>query len=144
MCSFSYATVETSTSRSESAITATARTFWNPLRTVDATTGRPYRCGRHRDFLSLVRERMEVRVINLRKAAYKHDSTPHLPLSSERGGEVAQSTIRRWYLFGVQRSSCVPRYRLKRNRSGCPTDSSSSRRRCDRALFRCSRSSSPR
>ena len=30
------------------------------------------------------------------------------------------------------------------NRRGCPTDSSSSRRRCDRALFRCSRSSSPR
>jgi hypothetical protein len=25
---------------------------------------------------------------------------------------VAQSTIRRWYLFEVQRSSCVPRYRL--------------------------------
>jgi hypothetical protein len=69
--------------RSGSAITVAARTFWNPLRTMDATTGRPsYRCGRHRDFLSLVLERIEVRVINLRKAAYKHDSTPHLPLSS--------------------------------------------------------------
>jgi hypothetical protein len=84
-----YATVETSTSRSGSAITVVARTFWNPLRTVDATTSRPsYRCGRHRDFFSLVRERIEVRVINLRKAAYKHDSTPHPPPLLDRGGEV--------------------------------------------------------
>jgi hypothetical protein len=55
---------------------------WNPLRTEDAYNGQILRKQKASDFLSLVRERIEVRVINLAKAACKDDSTPHPPLSS--------------------------------------------------------------
>ena len=102
-------------------------------------------CGRHRsDFLSLVRERIEVRVFKLPKAACKDDSTPHPTLSSIEEEKRPNRPFRRWHLFALQHSSCVPRHRLKRNQRGCPTDSFSSKRQCDRALSRCSRSSSPR
>jgi hypothetical protein len=70
MSSFSYATMETSTFRSESAITAAVRTFWNPLRTADTTTVPIFLPNVHgigSDFLSLVRERIEVSVINSAK-----------------------------------------------------------------------------
>jgi len=40
IASFSYATMETSTSPLESAITVAVRTFWNPLRTADPTVYR--------------------------------------------------------------------------------------------------------
>ena len=74
----------TSTSRSESAIIVAVRTFWNPLRTADATTVQiflPNVDGIGSDFLSRVRERIEVRVINLAKAACKIRLLT-LPLSS--------------------------------------------------------------
>ncbi len=79
---------------SESAITAAVRRFWNPMRTADTTTLQIFLPNVVvSDFLSLVRERIEMRVINPAKAACKDDSTPPPPPLLDRGGEVPKSTI---------------------------------------------------
>ena len=100
------------------------------------------------DFLSLVRERIEVRVINSAKAATSMiDSSPS-PLL-DRGGEVTQSAIRHCrLLIGIPHVVMHPSLPLE---TAIPKAFGIALqillrpgRRCDRALCRCSRSSSPR
>ena len=83
--------MEPSTSRSRVGHHRLGENFLESAETADTTTVQiflPTVDGIGSDFLSLVRERIEVRVINLAKAPCKDDSTPHPPPLLARRGEA--------------------------------------------------------